>query len=142
MAMYTRLPLDRRTFLQGMGAMVALPYLEAMRPIGRAAAAAADPTRVLFMEMVHGAAGCSPFGLTEHLWSPSVTGANFDVSATSLSPLEPWRKYLTIISNTDVRMAEAYMSEEIGGDHFRSSAVFLTQSHPKQTEGSDIYVGT
>src|SRR5205814_1233356 len=31
---------------------------------------------------------------------------------------------------------------EIGGDHFRSSAVFLTQSHPKQTEGNDVYAGT
>ncbi len=30
---------------------------------------------------------------------------------------------------------------EIGGDHFRSSAVFLTQCHPKQTEGSDVHVG-
>jgi hypothetical protein len=31
---------------------------------------------------------------------------------------------------------------EIGGDHFRSSAVFLTQAHPKQTQGSDVQVGT
>jgi len=144
MAIITRKPLDRRTFLQGMGAVVALPYLDAMRPIVRSAnaVATADPTRVLFMEMVHGAAGCSPFGLTEHLWSPAATGSAFDLSATSLSPLEPWRKYLTIVSNTDVRMAEAYKAEEIGGDHFRSSAVFLTQSHPTQTEGSDIFVGT
>ncbi len=146
MAIITRQSLDRRTFLQGMGAMVALPYLDAMKPLGRLgaakAAAAADPTRMLFMEMVHGAAGCSPFGLTEHLWSPAVTGSAFDISATSLSPLEPWRKHLSIISNTDVRMAEAYKAEEIGGDHFRSSAVFLTQSHPTQTEGSDIYAGT
>jgi hypothetical protein len=146
MAMIPRTPLARRTFLQGMGAMVALPYLDAMRPsglgLGRAVAAAADPTRLLFMEMVHGAAGCSPFGLSEHLWAPRGIGAGFDLSQTSLSPLEPWRKYLTIISNTDVRMAEAYKSEEIGGDHFRSSAVFLTQSHPTQTEGSDIFVGT
>src|SRR5690606_38103425 len=29
-----------------------------------------------------------------------------------------------------------------GGDHSRSSAVFLTQSHPKQTQGSDVFVGT
>ena len=142
MSILARQPLDRRTFLQGMGAMVALPYLDAMRPLGRLQRTAADPTRVLFMEMVHGAAGCSPFGLTEHLWAPAITGSAFDLSATSLAPLEPWRKHLTIISNTDVRMAEAYKSEEIGGDHFRSSAVFLTQSHPTQTEGSDIYVGT
>ena len=124
--------------------MVALPYLEAMQPLGRsgAARAAADPTRMLFLEMVHGAAGCSPFGLSENLWAPAETGAGFDLSATSLAPLEPWRKYLSIISNTDVRMAEAYKSEEIGGDHFRSSAVFLTQAHPTQTEGSDIFAGT
>ena len=59
-----------------------------------------------------------------------------------LLALEPWRKYLTIVSNTDTRMAEAFEAPEIGGDHFRSSAVFLTQSHPKQTQGSDLYVGT
>jgi len=104
--------------------------------------AAADPTRMLFMEMVHGAAGCSPFGMTENLWAPAQIGSGFDLTGTSLSPLEPWRKYLSIISNTDVRMAEAYKAEEIGGDHFRSSAVFLTQAHPTQTEGSDIFVGT
>jgi len=143
MAILTRSPLPRRTFLKGMGAMVALPYLEAMLPLRTATfRAPADPTRLLCLEMVHGAAGCSPFGLTEHLWAPAGTGSAFDLATTSLSPLEPWRKYLTIVSNTDVRMAEAYKSEEIGGDHFRSSAVFLTQSHPTQTESSDIYVGT
>ena len=49
---------------------------------------------------------------------------------------------MTIVSNTDVRMAEAFTAPEIGGDHFRSSAVFLTQSHPKQTQGSDLWAGT
>ena len=60
----------------------------------------------------------------------------------ALKPLEPYQEYLTIVSNTDVRMAEAFTGPEIGGDHFRSSAVFLTQSHPKQTQGSDIWCGT
>ena len=60
----------------------------------------------------------------------------------ALKSLEPYREHLTIISNTDVRMAEAFALPEIGGDHFRSSAVFLTQSHPKQTQGSDIWCGT
>ena len=45
------------------------------------------------------------------------------------------------MSNTDVRMAEPVTPMEIGGDHFRSSAVFLTQCHPKQTQGSDVFVG-
>ena len=132
--------LPRRTFLKGMGASIALPYLDAMVPAGRLASAA-DPTRLICIEMVHGAAGCSPYGATQNFWAPQGTGNAFDLSPTALQPLERYRKWLTIVSNTDVRMAEAYKSEEIGGDHFRSSAVFLTQAHPTQTESSDIYVG-
>jgi uncharacterized protein DUF1552 len=41
-----------------------------------------------------------------------------------------------------VHNAEAFTPPEIGGDHFRSAAVFLTQSHPHQTQGSDIHAGT
>ncbi len=134
--------LPRRTFLQSMGAMVALPYLEAMIPARSVwRRAPKDATRLICVEMVHGAAGCSPFGASQNFWSPVATGAAYDLSPTALAPLDSWRKHLTIISNTDVRMAEAYKPEEIGGDHFRSSAVFLTQSHPMQTESSDIYVG-
>ena len=59
----------------------------------------------------------------------------------AVSPLEPYRDYLTIVSNTDVRNAEAFTAPEIGGDHFRSAAVFLTQAHPHQTQGSDLRAG-
>ena len=137
--------MPRRTFVRGMGATVALPFLEAMIPAGRIWSSANEdalPTRLVAIEMVHGAAGCNEWGATQNLWSPEEVGRDFDLAPTSLSSLEPFRDYLTIISNTDVRMAEAFQPYEIGGDHFRSSAVFLTQSHPKQTEGSDVYVGT
>ena len=53
-----------------------------------------------------------------------------------------YREYLTIVSHTDVRNAEAFTPPEIGGDHFRSAAVFLTQAHPHQTQGSDLKAGT
>jgi hypothetical protein len=115
-----------------------------MVPAGRLSAAKAaevDPTRLVAIEMVHGAAGCNEWGSTQNLWAPAAVGRDFDLSPSALMPLDPWRDYLTIISNTDVRMAEAFQAPEIGGDHFRSSAVFLTQSHPKQTEGSDVFVG-
>jgi hypothetical protein len=69
-------------------------------------------------------------------------GTAFDLTPTSLIALEPYREYLTIISNTDVRNAEAFEAPEIGGDHFRSSAVFLTQAHPLQTKGSNVRAGT
>ncbi|KPJ82959.1 MAG: hypothetical protein AMS19_06095 [Gemmatimonas sp. SG8_23] len=138
--------LPRRTFLQGMGASVALPFLDAMVPAGRLRSSGAsdesDPTRLVAIELVHGAAGSNEWGASQNLWSPAEVGSDFDLTPSALEPLEPWREYLTIVSNTDVRMAEAFEPNEIGGDHFRSSAVFLTQSHPKQTESSDVYVGT
>ena len=137
--------IPRRTFLRGMGATIALPYLDAMVPAGRrfGATAAADKTRLICIESVHGAAGSNAWGATKNLWAPAGVGRKFDlIPEGALPSLEPWRKYLTIVSNTDTRMAEAFDAPEIGGDHFRSSAVFLTQSHPKQTQGSDLYVGT
>ena len=134
--------LSRRTFLRGAGATVALPFLDAMVPAGRLwAREVADPTRLVCIEMVHGSAGGSGFGAAQNYWSPAVTGRGFDLSPTALSSLEPYRDYLTIISDTDVEPAEARQPKEIGGDHFRSSATFLTQAHPKQTESSDVFVG-
>jgi len=136
--------LSRRTFLRGAGAAVSLPLLDAMLPAGRLMGAMKeelDATRFVGIEMVHGAAGSSEYGLQQNLWSPRQVGRGFDLTGTSLEPLARYQDYLTIVSNTDVRMAEAFDAEEIGGDHFRSSAVFLTQSHPKQTEGSDVFVG-
>lgn len=137
-------PLPRRTFLRSMGATVALPYLDAMLPVGRSASrfGPTDRTRFVAIEMVHGAAGSNELGAKLNMWSPAATGKKFDLSPTALQSLDPWRDYLTIISNTDVREAEPTTAKEIGGDHFRSSAVYLTQCHPKQTEGSDVRVGT
>jgi len=139
--------MPRRTFLRGVGASVALPFLDAMAPAGRkwtdiAAVSGIDRPRLVAIEMVHGAAGSNAWGASQNLWAPAGVGRDFDLSPSALAPLEPYRDYLTIVSNTDVRMAEAFQPHEIGGDHFRSSAVFLTQAHPKQTEGSDVYVGT
>jgi Protein of unknown function (DUF1552) len=134
---------SRRAVLKGVGATMALPLLEAMIPARNAFAAAAAEKKIRFVaiEMVHGSAGSTPFGLKKNLWAPEATGSSFDLSQTILSPLEPFRDALTIVSNTDVRNAEAFTAPEIGGDHFRSSAVFLTQSHPKQTQGSDLHAG-
>jgi hypothetical protein len=104
--------------------------------------AAKGKLRFVAVEIVHGAAGSTSYGLQHNLWSPAASGRSFDLSPSSLAPLDPLREYVTIVSNTDARMAEAFTTPEIGGDHFRASSVFLTQSHPKQTMGSDLYVGT
>ena len=149
MGILTGKHLPRRTFLRGMGATVALPFLEAMVPARKAfgatsatGAIGADRTRLVCIEMVHGAAGSTKWGSTQHLWSPATEGRDFDLGPTALNSLEPFQKDLTIVSDTDLQNAEAFIPEEIGGDHFRSSAVFLTQSHPRQTESSDVLSGT
>ena len=92
--------------------------------------------------MVHGSAGADKYGAGKNLWSPAAEGHDFDLTPSSMSPLEAFRDYLTIISNTDCRNAEAFRLAEVGADHFRTSAVFLTQAKPKMTEGSDVYAGT
>ena len=140
--------LPRRTFLRGVGATVALPFLDAMIPARGAfgkplEAAAADRTRLVCIEEVHGLPGCNNWGASKFLFGPEQTGPDFTlVPDNPLKTVEAYRDYMTIVSNTDVHNAEALSLPEIGGDHFRSSAVFLTQSHPKQTNGSDLWAGT
>src|SRR3954468_17490313 len=98
--------LSRRTALKAIGATVGLPLLDSMLPAHRllaqtAAGRAASRTRLVCIEQVHGAAGCSPFGTTNFLWNPKDTGSAYDLTGSSLSPMEPFRKYMTIVSNTD-----------------------------------------
>ncbi len=140
----TKKHLSRRTFLRGAGVTLALPMLESMLPAmtaTRRTAAGDSRTRLACLEMVHGSAGATKFGAEKNMWSPAADGKSFDLSPTSMKALEPYREYLTIVSNTDCRMAEAFSDNEVGGDHNRSSAAYLTQAKPKQTVGSDIYAG-
>mgnify|MGYP001281108686 CR=1 FL=1 len=145
MSFITGTHLPRRTFLRGVGAAVALPLLDSMIPAGRLGARVKqvlDRPRLITIENCHGAAGSNAWGASQYLWAPEAVGKNYDLTSSALAPLESYRDILTIVSNTDVRMAEAFTPKEIGADHFRSSAVFLTQAHPRQTEGSAVFAGT
>ena len=135
--------LSRRTVLRGMGVSLALPFLDSMVPAQTrlANSAAAPRPRLCCIEMVHGSAGSTVEGSNRHFWSPEKEGADFEMTQT-LEPLAPFRDYLTVISGTDLRPAGAYGDAEEGGDHFRSSSVFLTAAHPKMTMGADILCGT
>ena len=65
--------LSRRAVLKGMGVTVALPFLDAMIParaaFGAPGANATVPPRLVCIERVHGAAGSSPYGLSQNLWA-------------------------------------------------------------------------
>lgn len=135
--------LSRRAMLRGGGAAIALPFLDSMVPAQTplARTAASPRSRLVCIEMVHGAAGSATGAENTHYWSPENEGAGFRFSS-SLEPLAPFRDYVTVVSNTDLRQAEALAPSEVGADHFRSSAVFLTGVHPKQTARLDVLGGT
>ena len=73
-----------------MSATVALPFLDAMVPAGRAdsGGVAADQTRLVCIEEVHGLPGCNEWGATKHLFAPATTGRDFELLPdNALSPL-------------------------------------------------------
>src|SRR5580658_2800058 len=123
----TKKHLSRRMVLRGLGATVALPLLDSMVPAQTPLhkTSAVPRTRLAAIEMVHGAAGSTIDGAEKHYWSPEKTGSDFEISPT-LRSLEPYRDYLTIVSDTDLSNAAALAANEEGADHTRSSAVFLT----------------
>jgi hypothetical protein len=134
--------ISRRMVLRGIGATVALPFLESMvpaqTPIRRTAAA--PKSRFAAVEICHGAAGSTRLGQKMHYWSPEKEGADFEFTPTLIS-LEPYRDYITIVTNTDLENARAHTLKEEGADHTRASACFLTAAKPKMTEGADFYCG-
>jgi hypothetical protein len=139
----TKKHLSRRTVLRGMGAALALPFLDAMVPAQTALSqtAAYRKSRLACIEVVHGSAGSTEFGTDEGLWIPKKEGSDFDFGPI-IKPLEPFKDYTTIVSMTDCSQAMPLTAEEVGADHFRSAAVFLTAAHPKQTLSSDVHCGT
>jgi hypothetical protein len=136
---------SRRTVIKGMGASMALPFLDAMVPAGRPIdKVLGEPgdARLVCIEDAMGLAGSNEWGVEQRLFAPATVGKDFKLEPNNcLSPLEDFQDYLTIVSNSDVRAAESYGVTEIGGDHERSSCVFLTQAHPRQVESSDVFLG-
>src|SRR5947207_6425469 len=119
--------ISRRTVLRGMGAAAALPFLEAMVPAQtplRRTAAAPKP-RFAAIEICHGASGSTRLGQKMHYWSPEKEGSGFEFTPTLIS-LEPYRDYITIVTDTDLENARAHSLKEEGADHTRASACFLT----------------
>jgi Protein of unknown function (DUF1552) len=134
----TKRALSRRTVLRGLGVAVALPVLDAMVPALTAVAnTAAKPVqRFGFFYMPNGVA-MTHTGV--NYWKPQTVGADFEFSPI-LSPLEPFRRQLTVVSGLHNRAAESF--GDGNGDHTRSTGSWLTGTHIKRTEGSDLRAGT
>jgi len=123
----TRKRLSRRTVLRGLGATVALPWLDAMTP---AFASPGRPVRLAFTYI--------PNGVTLADWTPKGTGREFELSRI-LKPLEPYRDDMLVLSGLAAENAKALGDGP--GDHARAGACFLTGVHPRKTAGADIQNG-
>jgi hypothetical protein len=114
--------LDRRTFLRGMGATVALPLLDAMIPARTllAATAATPVSRLAFVYFPHGAI------MDE--WTPATAGSDVALGRI-LEPLTPFRTRLTIVSGLENRHA-------YGPVHAITPGTWLSGVSPRQSGDS------
>jgi hypothetical protein len=118
--------LSRRTFLQGMGVSLSLPFLDAMAPALTAFSKTSTPTRFGFVYIPH--------GVILDQWTPAAEGAGFEFTPI-LKPLEPFRDQITVVSNLAG-------PPDGGGGHAGSSAMWLNGITPKKTEAEDVRAGT
>ena len=87
----SNMTLPRRTVLRGLGATLALPFLDAMVPaFARGAHAAGKPAHRFLTFYV-------PNGMAMEYWTPKDDGAGFELSPI-LEPLAPFRDQLLVLS--------------------------------------------
>ena len=126
--------ISRRTVLRGAGAVVALPFLEAMLPhslaaVGPAARAVA-PRRMAFLYV--------PIGAHMANWTPKAEGTNFELTP-SLKPLAPYQKDMLVLSG--LACDKARPNGDGGGDHARAGGAWLTGCQPRKTAGANFQAG-
>jgi len=120
----TRMSLSRRSVLRGLGATIALPFLDAMVPALTATEkTAANPIRRFGTVFV---------GLGERpsAWRPQNEGVNFELSPI-LKPLEAYRDHITVVSN---------LCTPING-HAPTAAAWSTGALAKSTIAEDVRLG-
>ncbi|MEQ8787756.1 MAG: DUF1552 domain-containing protein [Pirellulaceae bacterium] len=132
--MKSPLNLSRRTVLRGMGAAIALPWLEVMGPVAAWTAddkrATTSPNRLAFLYV--------PNGKNMVDWTPQTEGRGFDLPPI-LESLAPVKDDITLLTGLTADGARSH--GDGGGDHARALAAFLTGVHPRKTDGTDIRNG-
>ena len=133
--------MDRRNFLKGIGACIALPAFTSLVP-SRALAAAAGaplsgaattatgaPLRTAFVFI--------PNGTIPSRWWPEGGVSDFKFNPT-LAPLEPLRRHVQVLGGLD--HANAVGGADGGGDHARGTGVFLTGARLNKS-ATDVRAG-
>lgn len=127
--------LSRRAALRGIGATIALPFLDAMYPAFAAQTVkkALSATRMAFLYVPNGI-------VMEHWTPPGGLGATpLETLPRISSALAPYRNDVLMLSGLTSNGGRALGDGP--GDHGRAGAAYLTGVHPKKTYGKDIKTG-
>lgn len=133
--------LNRRNFLRGLGACIAVPAMESLRPVtalaaepaaaaGLATTATGAPLRMAYVYF--------PNGAIQPNWWPEGEGADFQLART-MKPLEALRNQIQVMGGLD--HVNATPGPDGAGDHARASGTFLTGVRVRKTAGADILAG-
>lgn len=130
--------LNRRAFLRGLGATVALPAFASLVPRQTWAAPVATPAttasgaplRMVFLYV--------PNGVNVSRWTPSGQGAQYELNQT-MQPLAGLREHFQVLGGFEHK--NGWAGGDGAGDHARAMATILTGARPKKTAGSDIHLG-
>src|SRR5262245_19078838 len=107
--------ITRRTMLRGLGAAIALPWLEAMVPVSGPGETGRAPLRMMFLY--------HPLGAETSAWK-GVTGSGRDMRLTpTLRPLESFKEKLLVIDGLNGRRHPA-------SGHNRSACLWLSSAAP------------
>lgn len=125
--------LNRRTLLKGVGAAIALPFLDGMLPrsiMAASADAAKAPLRMAFVYV--------PNGIHMENWTPKTEGSSYEITPT-LAKLAEFKNDFSVLTGLTADKARA--NGDGPGDHARAMSAFLTGAQPKKTAGADIRIG-
>lgn len=138
-----KIEINRRYFLRGLGAGIALPTFETFLPGrslsaeeaaraagGKAVTAGGMPLRMAFLY--------KPNGVNVQKWEPKGTGSNYQLNETQ-RPFAKFKKDIHLIGKLEHKNGMA--GKDGGGDHARANASFLTGARPYKTAGADIHLG-
>ena len=128
---------NRRNFLRGLGACVALPAFESLGALKALAAPASKLATTASGAPLRSAFLFFPNGAIPAAWWPKTEGRDFEFSPT-LKPLEAYRQHLQVLGGLNQK--NAYGGADGGGDHARGGGVFLTGVRLKKS-ATDIRAG-
>ena len=117
-------PISRRTLLKGLGATLALPLLDVMRPLQ--AATAKSPVRMAVLYMAN--------GVCPGAWAPKGAGREFELSPI-LEPLAAHKDDILVLREL------WNAASDTGDGHYVKTGGFLTGTTITRTTGSDLRSG-